>query len=61
MILRKPIKVEKLIDLVREHGEDSDLFCVYGESADGDNFTLDSICFLDDHPEITDDDEELFP
>lgn len=64
MIYRTPITIRELIKTISaEYDEDDEnydeSYCVYGETV-SENIFLDSICYLDDYAEITDDDKEVF-
>lgn len=47
--------IEKLNSYVKSFD-----YCVYGKGS-SDDATLETACFIDFYPEITDDDEEIFP
>jgi hypothetical protein len=53
------IKVSDLIDFLKIQKKTL-TYCVYGGGA-SDQATLESECTIDEHSEITDDDEEIFP
>lgn len=53
------IKIESLIEELKGHARTFD-YCVYGKGS-SDDATLETVCVIDYYPEITDDDEELFP
>lgn len=36
-------------------------WCVYVREEDIDQIDLDTMCYIDEHPDITDDDEEILP
>ena len=36
-------------------------YCIYSQLHDSDDLRLDTICYIDNYPEIIDDDEEVFP
>ncbi len=65
MIKRTPVTLGQLIDqicdLVRQKGEEALLpdygWCVYSAAKP----SLTTVCYVDDYPDINDDDEEIFP
>lgn len=59
MIPHERIDFKSLIAHLRENTKELE-YCVYGKSS-SDDATLETICTIDLYPEITDNDEELFP
>ena len=61
MQFRKPIEFKDIIKLISENLDKGISYCIYSQLSDSDDLKLDTICYIDDYPEITDDDEEIFP
>ncbi len=60
MKYKTPTSVASLIGLIRRNEDRSEPYCIYGEG-DSAEATLSSICFIEHHPEVTDDYEEIYP
>ena len=64
MEFRKPVPFKKIIKFMSEYVKKKVVykdFCVYSKLWDSDELTLETICYLDDYAEITDDNKEIFP
>lgn len=60
MEFRAPVKFREIMKAAKE-GKDRDIsYCVYSDIDDSDDLRLDTICYIDDYPEITDLDEEIY-
>ncbi|WP_043301647.1 DUF7716 domain-containing protein [Pseudomonas sp. M47T1] len=59
MFYTEKLTLDQLINNIRKN-EKSLAFCVYG-SIPSENAKLSTPCVIDDYPEITDDDDEVFP
>lgn len=60
MKLREPIEFKDILKLVRDNMDRGISYCIYSKISDSNDLMLDTICYLDNYPEITDDDEEIF-
>jgi hypothetical protein len=54
------ITVGQLIAIVKRRGHENKSYCVYGHG-ESDNASLESECYIDLYPEITEDFDEIFP
>ncbi|PAU66251.1 hypothetical protein BZL41_02720 [Pseudomonas sp. PIC25] len=53
------IRLDDLIDFIKNQRKEFD-YCIYGKGS-SDEATLRTLCVVGEYPEITDDDEEVFP
>jgi len=59
MNLREPMKFLDIIEMVKNKQERKTSYCVYCPD-DIDDPTLDTVCYIDSYPEITNNDEEVY-
>lgn len=60
MRFREPIEFQDIIKIVKENVDEGVSYCIYSKISDSNYLKLDTICYIDDYPEITDEDEEIF-
>lgn len=58
MKFREPIPFENIIKMVLQNEDEGEYYCVYSSIADSNELTLKTICYLDEYPEIDDEEEE---
>lgn len=61
MKLREAVEFRDLIQIVKAQSDKNISYCIYSDIDDSADLTLHTICYLDDYPEITDDDLEIYP
>jgi hypothetical protein len=57
---REPIIFEEIIKIVLQNEDEGESYCIYSSISDSSELNLATICYIDDYPEIDDDDEETF-
>lgn len=60
MKLREPYKFSEILEFVIKKLDGETSYCIYSNIYDSKHLNLDTICYLDDYPEITEADEEIF-
>lgn len=60
MKFREPIEFQDVLKIVKENMDEGVSYCIYSTISDSNCLKLDTICYIDDYPEITDNDEEVF-
>lgn len=60
MKFREPIEFQDIIKIIKEKLDKGVSYCIYSKVLDSDDLKLDTICYIDEYPEVTDDDEEIF-
>lgn len=61
MKLREPYKFSEILEFIITQLDSETSYCIYSSIYDSKNCNLDTICYLDEYPEITDDDKEIYP
>lgn len=60
MKFREPVEFKDIIAIVKKKLDKDVSYCIYSKLTSSYDLRLDTICYIDDYPEITDDDEEIF-
>lgn len=60
MKFREPLEFQEILRIIREGQDKGVSYCIYSKISDSNDLRLNTICYIDDYPEITDDDEEIF-
>lgn len=60
MKFREPVEFQDILKTEKENPYKDISYCVYSKLSDSDNLRLDTICYIDDYPEVTENDEEMF-
>ncbi len=60
MKYREPIKFQEIIMMIEVKIDKGFSYCIYSKLSDTDDLKLDTICYIDDYPEIAADDE-IYP
>lgn len=58
MKFREPIPFEQILTMILQKEDEGASYCIYSSILDSNELTLKTICYIDDYPEIDDDDEE---
>ena len=56
----EPIKFQEVLRNIKENLDEGVSYCIYSKISDCSELDLDTICYIDDYPEITDDDDEIY-
>lgn len=58
MKFREPIPFEEILTMILQKEDEGASYCIYSSILDSNELMLKTICYIDDYPEIDDDDEE---